>query len=159
MRFLVFELRPSILQEDGLVEALTARLSAVEKRVGVSAELDAEGMGRLPSAVEEAFYGIAREALNNSLRHAHATRLTIRLRRRAETAVMEIGDNGVGFEVDPGWGRGGMGLRGMRERAERVAASFDVCSRPGEGTTIRVAARLDGARLQKPAGGKGPQAI
>jgi signal transduction histidine kinase len=142
MRFLVFELRPSILHEDGLVEALAARLAAVERRVGVRAELAAGGVGRLPLPIEEALYGIAREALNNSLRHAHATRMKVTVRQLADSVSLDVSDNGVGFSLDEGWSRGGMGLGGMRERAQRIGATFDVVSHPGQGASVTVSAPL-----------------
>jgi signal transduction histidine kinase len=138
MRFLIFELRPSILQDEGLVEALRARLSAVEGRVGMRVELDSQLAGRLPAAVEEALYGIAREALNNSLRHAHATRVVITVRPVPDGVALEVADNGVGFEPAADEARGGLGIDGMRERARRVAGSIDVASRPRQGTVVRV---------------------
>jgi signal transduction histidine kinase len=147
MRFLLFDLRPSILHEEGLVSALAARVAAVERRMGVQVELAAGGVERLPFAVEEALYGIAREALNNSLKHGHATRLTVTVRQSEEDAGIEVADNGVGFDPDEGWRRGGMGLAGMRERAHRIGASFEVSSEPGCGTTIRVSAPVGGHAL------------
>lgn len=149
MRFLVFELRPSILHEDGLVEALTARLASVERRVGVRAELVAAGVGRLPFPVEEALYGIAREALNNSLRHAHATRIEVALRQLTGRVTLEVSDNGVGFDLGAAWGRGGMGLTGMRDRAERIGAAFHVASQPGQGAQVTVSAPLAPAPVRK----------
>ncbi len=142
MRFLIFELRPSILQDDGLVEALAARLAGVEQRIGLRTTLSAEGVGRLPPVVEEGLYGIAREALNNSLRHAHATRLEVRLQRSTDAVTLEVADNGLGFDIDAAWRRGGVGLRSMRERAERLHGFLNVASCPGEGTTIRARAPL-----------------
>jgi len=150
MRFLIFELRPSILHEDGLVGALRARLSGVEERVGLRAVLRAEGIGRLPFVIEEALYGIAREALNNSLRHAHATRLDVRLQVSSDAVVMEVADNGVGFNV-ASTGGGGLGLGGMRERAERIGASLSVDSAPRRGTAVRVRAPLAAAGPQQAA--------
>lgn len=143
MRFLIFELRPSILQDAGLVEALSSRLAAVERRAGVTAELAAEAMDRLPVVVEEALYGIAREALNNSLRHSHATRLTVGLRREAGALALDIRDNGLGFDPQGRGPRGGIGLGTMRERAQRIGASLSVTSQPGRGTHVRVSLPLD----------------
>lgn len=140
MRFLLFDLRPSILHQEGLVRALAARLASVERRMGVQVHLAAAGVGRLPLPLEEAFYGVAREALNNSLRHGHATRLTVSVQQEDAAVGLEVADNGIGFEPAEGWGRGGMGLAGMRERAERIGASFEVSSSPGCGTTVRVSA-------------------
>jgi len=138
MRFLLFELRPLILQDEGLVEALRARLAAVEGRVGIAVQLESDLPGRLPAAIEEALYGIAREALNNSLRHAHATRVWVALRPEGHCVTLEVGDNGVGFDVETGQARGGLGLDGMRERARRASGSIEVQSRPGQGTLVRV---------------------
>jgi signal transduction histidine kinase len=138
MRFLLFELRPLILQDEGLVEALRARLAAVEGRVGIRVQLESDLPGRLPPAIEEALYGIAREALNSSLRHAHATRVWIALAATAGGVTLEVGDNGVGFAAGSGQTRGGLGLDGMRERASRVAASIEILSRPRQGTIVRV---------------------
>ncbi len=138
MRFLIFELRPPVLREEGLVAALRARLSSVENRAGVQADFVVEAAGRLPDEVEDALYGIAREALNNGLRHARATRVAVRLAQDRVETRLTVRDNGVGFDVDAAPQRGGLGLAGMRERAARIHASLAVSSRPGEGTEIRV---------------------
>lgn len=143
MRFLIFELRPSILQDEGLVAALAARIAGVEQRVGVRATISGADVGRMPPAVEEALYGVAREALNNSLRHAHATRLEIRARREPGAVVLEVSDNGIGFDADVGRASGGLGLAGMRERVQRIGASVTVSSHPGSGTTVLVVAPLE----------------
>lgn len=160
MRFLLFELRPLILQDGGLVEALRARLAAVEARVGIAVRLDADLAGRLPALIEEALYGIAREALNNSLRHAHATRVDMALHGDAGSVTLEVRDNGVGFEPGAEETKGGFGLDGMRERARRIAGSIDIRSRPREGTRVRVhvpiAVLSSGERAT--AGGEVPQA-
>jgi signal transduction histidine kinase len=138
MRFLIFELRPSILREEGLIPALKARLSAVESRAGVHTELAADDGDRLPYEVEEALYGIAREALNNGLRHGRATRVQIRLTRSAAGTVLDISDDGIGFDVETASQKGGLGLGGMRERAARIDASLSLVSRPGHGTRVDV---------------------
>ena len=138
MRFLIFDLRPSILQDEGLVEALRARLAAVEGRVGIRVEVQSGLEGRLPAAVEEALYGIAREALNNSLRHAHATRVAIALQPVTGGVTLEVADNGLGFEPGADAARGGLGLDGMRERARRIGGTVEVLSRPRQGTVVRV---------------------
>ena len=142
MRSLIFELRPSILEDEGLVPALRARLAAVEKRAGLQAKVNAEAVERLAPALEEALYGIAREALNNSLRHAHATRIDVRVARVQSTVELEVADNGVGFDVSA-HARTGFGMDGMRERAAAVRASLSVLSSPGQGTTVRVCAPIE----------------
>ena len=74
MRLLVHELRPPVLEREGLAGALNQRLDAVERRAGIEAHLFADGWGDVPAAVEEELYYIARETLNNALKHAAATR-------------------------------------------------------------------------------------
>ena len=80
MRLLLFDLRPLTLEEEGLVGALQQRLNAVEKRAGLQATIDVTGLPPLSPPVEESLYRIAQEALNNSLKHAYASRVGIELR-------------------------------------------------------------------------------
>jgi signal transduction histidine kinase len=93
--------------------------------------------------VEEGLYRIAQEALNNALKHAGASLVTVRLRTVDGWVTLEVADNGIGF--DPAAASGGMGLTNMRERAERLGARLAIESRPGEGTQITV--ELVGAPL------------
>jgi signal transduction histidine kinase len=136
MRLLIFELRPPILDQVGLVSALQARLSAVEGRVNLQTQLIAEGVGELPAAVEEALYRIAQEALNNVLKHAHARQITVQLRQGPARLSMEICDDGVGFDPATTGAGGGLGLRGMAERAAQLGGTFTIESAPGGGTRI-----------------------
>lgn len=138
MRLLVFALRPPALEQEGLVAALQARLEAVEARAGLRVEFHAEGVERLAPAVEEGLYRIAQEALNNALKHAQASRVRVDLRREGESVLMEIADDGVGFDPGNHEGQGGLGLSGMAERAERMGARFAIESLPGGGTIVRV---------------------
>ena len=119
MRLLIFELRPPALEERGLAGALQARLGSVEDRAGLATELKCEGVGRLPREIEESLHRIAQEALNNVLKHAHASRVSVTLGRTGADIVLEIVDNGVGFNVDEERAEGGLGLRGMAERSAR----------------------------------------
>jgi signal transduction histidine kinase len=143
MRLLVYELRPPVLEQEGLVGALQGRLDAVESRAGLTARLLVEGEADLPVPVEEAFYRIALEALNNALKHAAATAVTVRIRAGDEHAAVEIVDNGRGFDPHAVRDSGGMGLLTMRERAERLGGTFTVLSAPGEGTQISVTVRRE----------------
>ncbi|NLG85181.1 MAG: sensor histidine kinase [Firmicutes bacterium] len=138
MRLLVFALRPPALEQEGLVVALGARLEAVEARAGIRAELKAEGIDRLAPAVEEGLYRIAQEALNNILKHAQATQVTVRLVRQGGAVIMEIADDGVGFDPLKGEGQGGLGLSGMAERAAALGGRLSIESAPGGGTVVRV---------------------
>jgi len=138
MRLLIFELRPSALEKEGLAAALEARLEAVEGRAGLKTDFKVEGEGRLVPEIEEELYRIAQEALNNALKHAQARRITVSLRQDQRTVTLEITDDGIGFDPTTARDQGGLGLSGMEERAAQLGARLTVQSRPGEGTTIRV---------------------
>jgi signal transduction histidine kinase len=138
MRRLIFELRPAILTSGGLEAALRARLEAVEERVGLVTELSGPGNGRLNPDVEAALYRVAQEALNNTLQHAHARRVTVSLEHADGHVTMEIVDDGAGFDPEAAQEGGGLGLCGMQERVARLGGTFALHSRPGEGTRIKV---------------------
>jgi signal transduction histidine kinase len=136
MRMLIFELRPPILAEQGLVAALRARLEAVEGRAGLKTELHVAGDGRLPAHVEEGLYRIAVEALNNSLRHAQARSIFVTLHLEPEAAILTVADDGIGFDPASALKGGGLGLRGMDERAQQLQGTLMVESQPGTGTRV-----------------------
>jgi signal transduction histidine kinase len=139
MRLLIFELRPPLLSEEGLEGALRARLAAVEGRVsGLSTTFDVQGELNIPAPVEEALYGIAQETLNNIYKHARATSIAVSLLQVAEKVIMEIKDNGEGFDRAAIQGHGGLGMHGMAERAAQVGGELTVESTPGRGTVVRV---------------------
>jgi PAS domain S-box-containing protein len=138
MRLLVYELRPAALEKEGLAGALQQRLDAVEKRAGIKARLLANGLIELPPAVEEGLYRIAQEALNNSLKHARATAVTVTLQREASGVRLEIADNGQGLNPDHLADKGGMGLDNIHERARRLNGRVNIESEPGKGTVVGV---------------------
>jgi signal transduction histidine kinase len=145
MRLLIYELRPPVLEEEGLVSALRARLESVEARAGIAGELIVEPKDapRLPVAVEQELYGLAHEALNNALKHARPTRIEVRLQRRDEHVALEVVDDGAGFDAsEPRKKAGAFGLEGMYERAARLGGELHVSSAPGVGTTVRLEAPL-----------------
>jgi signal transduction histidine kinase/ligand-binding sensor domain-containing protein len=138
MRMLIFELRPPILAKQGLAAALGARLEAVEGRAGLKTELHVDGESRLPPGVEEGLYRIAVEALNNALRHAQARCISVSLYFEPEAARLQVADDGIGFDPAAVRKAGGLGLRGMEERAEEMGGTWSVDSSPGTGTTVTV---------------------
>jgi signal transduction histidine kinase len=138
MRLLIYELRPPVLEEEGLVGALQQRLDAVEGRTGMETRLLVDGEGQLAAPVEEALYRIAMEVLNNTLKHAAATFVTVRVRINDERAELEIVDDGRGFDPEAITDQGGMGLVTMRERTERLGGTLTILSVPGEGTRVEV---------------------
>jgi len=137
MRLLLFELRPPLLQEYGLAAALRARLQTVEARAGLVTEFDCQDEERLPPEREQELYRLVQEALNNVLKHAHAGRVSVRLGGASGVATLEVADDGIGFEPSLE-GAEGFGLRGMRERVERLGGTLRIDSSPGAGTRLRV---------------------
>jgi two-component system NarL family sensor kinase len=140
-RLLSFELRPPILDEVGLTAALRARLDAVESRSGLNYELDLAEVERLPHQVETGLYRITLEALNNILKHAQASRVSLSLQQIGELIRLEISDDGIGFDPEVRLPQG-YGLQGMRERAEQLGGSFNLQSKPRGGTMIIVEAPI-----------------
>jgi len=142
MRLLIFELRPSVLEEDGIVAALQMRLEAVEERSGFATEFKIEGMIELPTNIEEGLYWISQEALNNIVKHAQASKVTVILKQEQHTIVLDIRDNGCGFDPANQSNLGGLGLRGIQERADQLGGQLTVESHPGKGTRVRVEVSL-----------------
>lgn len=138
MRLLIFELRPPVLESEGLVAALEARLKSVEERTGLKTGLKVRLPGRLPPNVEDELYRIAQEALNNVRKHAQATKVNLHLILSGRALLMRIEDNGVGFEVPQAETTGKIGLRTMQERVNELGGTLTITSQPGQGTTILV---------------------
>jgi len=157
VRMLIYELRPTELEEEGLVGAIYRRLETVEQRSGVKTRLvvlddagdlypspesghSAIDFYRLPPALELTLFRIVQEALNNVMKHSGASAVTVRIRLGAETISLEIEDNGRGIstEAHPRQGAG-FGMQGLKERAGQVGGDFSIVSMPGGGTTISLA--------------------
>ncbi|ACS79902.1 GAF domain-containing sensor histidine kinase [Maridesulfovibrio salexigens] len=138
MRSLIFDLHPPELESEGLVGAIQARLNSVEIRSGLGADLFVEGdERRLPLRVEEELFRIAIEALNNSTKHSKAESVTVKVDFAEGKTVVQIIDDGQGFDIAT-LPTGGMGLRGIRERVERINAHLDINSESGKGTVLTV---------------------
>ena len=138
MRLLVYQLRPPVLKEKGLIGSLQQRLDTVEKRAGVEARLLMDDLIELPDDVEEHLYWIAQEALNNSLKHAQAEKVKVYLRISGKQTMLEIVDDGQGFNPRLLNDQGGLGLITMKERAEEIGGFFMIESAEGEGTSVKV---------------------
>ena len=135
-------LRPSVLDELGLVPALRATCTEFADRTGVSLKLACKPLAaRLPAEGELALYRILQKALENVEKHAHARHVTVRLRQRA-FVQLTINDDGIGFDPDHHAarrkGKGGLGLLSMRERATYVGGALKIKSVRGAGTEIEV---------------------
>jgi PAS domain S-box-containing protein len=138
MRLLLFELRPPLLEEIGLVGALESRLESVETRVGLPIEFRVDGDRQLPPTVESELYLVALEALNNIAKHAQANRVTVHLRLDEERCRLVIQDDGSGFDPEAAGRGGGQGLRSMQERVAQLGGRLDLETAPGQGTTVTI---------------------
>jgi signal transduction histidine kinase len=137
-RNLAFHLRPWEAGKDGLGESLRKHVSRFAERTGMIVDLNIEEADwRLPNEVEMAATRIFQEALTNVARHAAANRVTAGLRLKSGELRGTITDDGVGFDCEHP--QGAFGLGAMRERAEKLGGSFNVASKPDEGTTIEFA--------------------
>jgi PAS domain S-box-containing protein len=138
--FLAWELRPAALDDLGLKAALSNYVSEWSKYSGVNAEFHASGIDkeRLSSETETNLYRITQEALNNTMKHAGASRANVLLERRNNHIVLIVEDDGVGFDLQKQkFGRDHrLGLSGMRERTSLIGGSLEIESKPNEGTTI-----------------------
>jgi signal transduction histidine kinase len=110
----------------------------VEARSGLQTEFQAEDDLQLTAALEEELYRIALEALNNVLKHAHATFVGVALIQNDKRLQMSIHDNGKGFDPVVIGHKRGWGLRGIAERVERLGGTCKIESQPGAGTRITV---------------------
>lgn len=138
MRLLIYELRSPALDREGLIQTLHNRLISVEDRVRIKSNIQSNLNDRLTPDVEEGLYQIAREALNNIIKHAHAKNIQINFKQDASVISMQIVDDGIGFEPDTAYREGCLGMSTMQERARLQGWHFDIESSPGNGTRVVV---------------------
>ena len=143
MRALIFELRPESLEQEGLVVALTRLEESSQARHGLAVRLDLCAEPPLPLAAKEAFFRIAQEALQNSRKHANAKFTHLRMARDHDMIVLEVEDDGIGFEPSASF-PGHYGLLSMRERALRMGGGLDIDSSLGRGAKVRAWIPVDG---------------
>ena len=137
MRSLILELQPEALEREGLVGALAKRVDAIKGRYGIDVSADLPEEPPIPVDTKQAMYRIAQEALHNVVKHSRAKHASVRLRIDSDAVAMEVVDDGEGFDPSGSY-PDHFGLQSMRERAESRGGGFQVESRPGEGTTVRV---------------------
>jgi PAS domain S-box-containing protein len=139
VRRIVTELRPQILDELGLLEAVRWHVAEFEKRTGVrcTTELPEEPPDWSTDRTT-AMFRILQEALTNVARHAEAKQVRVRLERREDRVLLEIRDDGKGFSRERAAAAASFGLLGMEERARMFGGSLEVVSRRREGTTVTV---------------------
>ncbi len=141
LRSLLVEIYPPNLDEEGLEVALTDLLARTNAR-DIASTLDATGLDRqMPSDVAGLVYRVAQEALRNVVAHGHATSVTIKVATIGDTAVLDVTDDGVGFnpeDAPESAKTGHFGLRGLTDRVADAGGELKVHSAPGAGTNIHV---------------------
>ncbi len=141
VRAFISELRPPILADRGLAGAIRDTAEQVGGLLGVPISVTVDpAIDDLPDTIETVVLRIIQEALQNVRRHAQAARVSIQGAREYGDWVVEIRDDGRGFDVGTSANRGGrsFGLQFMRERADLIGARFEVRSRPDGGTVVRI---------------------
>jgi signal transduction histidine kinase len=135
------DLRPTILDDFGLIPALHAYIKDLAARKKLAIQLTAcAGVEALDSAKRTVLFRVAQEALTNVARHAHATQIKMTLSEISGAIHMEIGDNGKSFPVEKilqAKNQLRLGLIGMKERVEMVGGKLTIKSSSGKGTTVR----------------------
>jgi len=148
LRRLSYDLRPSILDNLGLVPAVNWLSVRLRKETGINIKVVTRGTARrLSDAVETTAFRIAQEALNNVARHSHATDAVVTLHFHPEHILLDVTDNGVGFAsahtMEKAVLDGHLGILGMRERVASLNGTLTIRARPAEGTRIRVRLPID----------------
>ena len=139
LRQLSHELRPTILDDWGLLPALKFLAEGVTARTGLFIKVEGESAPSLSPLLATTLYRIVQEALTNVTRHAKATQVQVTIQHELQTLRCSIKDNGVGFDVSSlsaRTGERGLGLIGIRERLHSVGGSPSLVSTPGQGTEL-----------------------
>ncbi len=162
IRRIIARLSPLVLQELGLIAAVRKEAKDLTKSAGVKAKVSVSSeFGRLPAAVEAAFYRVVQEALHNVAKHANATTVNIEMRREGDQVRLSIDDDGVGIGASPPSSRQTFGMAGMRERIGNIGGKVKVSSARGKGTRIEVNAPVssNGVTAGKRSAGGGTDAV
>jgi signal transduction histidine kinase len=135
IRNMALLLRPSMLDDFGLLPALEWQAREIGRRTGLRVQVASEMSGELPEEHKTCVYRVVQEALNNCAQHAQASAVQVSVRQVDGQILVTVQDDGSGF--DPERVRG-LGLLGMEERARHLGGSFQIDSRPGRGTLLRI---------------------
>ncbi len=136
MKALIFELRPESLRDEGLVAALKKQAAALRSRLNIDVHAGLDQEPSLSLDAKEALYRIAQEALQNVIKHADASRVEMRLGVQNGSVVLEVKDDGVGFDTEASY-PGHLGLHTMNERVQEHGGTLEIDSTLGSGTIIR----------------------
>ena len=149
----IWELRSTALEQGGLAAAFAEQASESRRDGGPQIDLSIEGLPRrLPAKTEIHLFRIGHEALTNAIKHSHAQQVAIRLRFEDEEVGVAVEDDGTGFElpVNGAAQNGHFGLLGMRERAAKIQARFEIDSTRGRGTRVAAAVRAPASQRAVP---------
>ena len=137
LRAMVMDLRPSFLENAELIDAMTWHANKIQDKSGITVHVQAKGTIRVSSKTKDNMYRIFQEALSNAVQHSEASRVDIVLEERGKLIVLEIKDNGKGFNQNlKESGRKGIGLYTIRERVELLGGILRVTSAPQTGTQL-----------------------
>lgn len=152
VRELSRSLRPTVLDDYGLVAAMEAYLANLQKRLPIAIDFVTNGLEgeRLPQEIELVCYRVAQEALTNVMKHSNAANVLVELKRIGRKVIVLVRDDGNGFNQDLNSGdERGLGLVGMQERAQLVGGRLRIKSATGLGTEVRLEVDLSAWRMQQ----------
>lgn len=136
MRALILELRPESLESEGLTGSLSRQIKALTRRYRLEMDLDLGPEPELLIKLKHECYRVAMEAMNNVIKHAHASKLTLRLQPTPQGLLLEVADDGAGFRLDQVCSTR-VGLQSMRERVAGLGGQLTIDTAPGQGTRVR----------------------
>ena len=133
------ELRPGVLDEFGLADAIEWQAKDFENRTGIGCKLSLHATDKITDAVRStAIFRIFQEALTNVMRHAAATQVTVGLEKADDRLILEVSDNGIGIAEERIFDSKSLGLTGIRERVLRLGGDVSISGKPGKGTLVKV---------------------
>jgi signal transduction histidine kinase len=135
MRALIFELRPESLETEGLVTALRKQAAAMHARQGIIVQTELGEEPDIPLEIKQDLYRIVQESLHNTVKHARASQVDLRLNQADEVVIVEVCDNGKGFDTTTSF-PGHLGLHSMQERIKSLGGELRIESAHGQGTCI-----------------------
>jgi|GEM_PF-1058576 len=139
VRRIATELRPSLLDDIGLIAAIEWQIDVFSKRTGIKIKLEKPDESlSVPDAYATGLFRILQESLTNITRHSNANQVDIHLKNQNKEFILCIQDNGRGFDMSELAGKKTLGLLGMRERSNAMHGTFTIESKPGQGTKVEV---------------------
>jgi signal transduction histidine kinase len=133
------ELRPGVLDEFGLADAIEWQAKEFENRTGIGCKLSLHATDKITDTVHStAIFRVFQEALTNVMRHAAATQVTVGLEKADDRLILEVRDNGIGIAEERIFDSKSLGLTGIRERVLRLGGEVSISGKPGKGTLVIV---------------------